>query len=179
MVRHDFLFNGEDSIIYQGQLSKVEALVNASYARVYGFTATAQLNIHSRVNIRSSINFTHGTEKGGIPLRHTTPLFGSTHLVYEHSGLKADFYVTYNGARKFSDMPPSERSKPYMYATDSNGNPWSPGWYTLNFKCNYEISGTASLSTGCENILDHRYRPYSWGIVAPGRNFILSLRVIL
>jgi len=179
MVRHDFLFNGEDSIIYQGQLSKVEALVNASYARVYGFTATAQLNIHSRVNIRSSINFTHGTEKGGIPLRHTTPLFGSTHLVYEHSGLKADFYVTYNGARKFSDMPPSERSKPYMYATDSNGNLWSPGWYTLNFKCNYEISGTASLSTGCENILDHRYRPYSWGIVAPGRNFILSLRVIL
>ncbi|MFT7154314.1 MAG: hemoglobin/transferrin/lactoferrin receptor protein, partial [Alteromonas macleodii] len=29
---------------------------------------------------------------------------------------------------------------------------------------------------GVENISDQRYRPYSSGIVAPGRNFILSLK---
>ncbi len=179
MVRHDFLFNGEDSILYEGQLSKVEALVNASYAKVYGLTVNTQINIHSSMHVKSSLNIIRGTEKGGIPLRHSAPIFGTTHFVYNYSGLTADLYVVYNGSKKFSDMPPSEKSKPYMYATDSNGNPWSPGWYTINFKCNYEISGTASLSAGCENILDHRYRPYAWGIVAPGRNFILSLKVIL
>jgi len=35
----------------------------------------------------------------------------------------------------------------------------------------------AILNAGFENILDYRYRPYSSGIVAPGRNFIVSLRI--
>jgi len=179
MIRHDFLFNGEDSIMYQGQLSKVEALVNASYANVYGISSNMQINLSRYFFIKSNISFTKGTEKGGIPLRHAAPLAGSTHIIFEKSILKADLYTVYNGAKKFSDMPPSEISKPYMYATDRNGNPWSPGWFTINFKVNYDIASLASLSAGCENILDYRYRPYAWGIVAPGRNFIISLRVLM
>ncbi|HOM40570.1 MAG TPA: TonB-dependent receptor [Bacteroidales bacterium] len=179
MVRHDFLFNGEDSIMYQGQLSKVEAIVNASYARVYGFSANVYLNIMRHFYLKSVLNVTEGREKGNIPLRHSAPLFGSTHLIFENQSLKADLYSVYNGPKKFSDMPPSEREKPYIYATDINGNPWSPGWFTINFKISYTIPGIVLLSAGCENILDYRYRPYSWGIVAPGRNFILSLRVTL
>jgi hemoglobin/transferrin/lactoferrin receptor protein len=35
------------------------------------------------------------------------------------------------------------------------------------------------VNAGIENILDNRYRPYSSGIVAPGRNFIISLRLII
>lgn len=179
MVRRDFLFNGTDSIEYLGQLSRVESLVNAGYARVYGISAEARVNIKSFLSLRSSVSITKGTEQGGIPLRHASPLFGSTHLVYEKSSLKADFYTVYNGPKKFRDMPPSEISKPYMYARDSNGNPWSPGWFTLNFKTTYNIAEVGTLSAGCENILDYRYRPYSWGIVAPGRNFIISLRVLI
>jgi hemoglobin/transferrin/lactoferrin receptor protein len=76
-------------------------------------------------------------------------------------------------------MPPSEIEKPYLYATDKNGNPWSPGWLTLNLKLSYTIDGRYILNGGIENILDHRYRPYSSGIAAPGRNFILSARIII
>jgi hemoglobin/transferrin/lactoferrin receptor protein len=64
-----------------------------------------------------------------------------------------------------------------MYATDDQGNPWSPGWFTLNIKSSYNIKNRLELTAGLENILDLRYRPYSSGIVAPGINFILSARV--
>jgi hemoglobin/transferrin/lactoferrin receptor protein len=36
MVRRDFLINGKDSIVYDGFLSEVEALVNAESGGIYG-----------------------------------------------------------------------------------------------------------------------------------------------
>jgi hemoglobin/transferrin/lactoferrin receptor protein len=179
MVRHDFLFNGEDSIIYKGVLSKVQAITNATYARVYGVNINLQANITESLSLRSTLNITKGEEEGGIPLRHAAPVFGSTHLVYKTAQLTADLYSGYNGSRKFEDMPPTEIEKPYMYAKDKNGNPWSPGWFTFNFKISYNLLKWAVLNGGVENILDYRYRPYSSGIVAPGRNYIISMRVII
>ncbi|MFN8240047.1 MAG: TonB-dependent receptor [Bacteroidales bacterium] len=73
-------------------------------------------------------------------------------------------------------MPLSEISKPYMYATDKNGNPWSPGWYTLNLRTSIELPWSVTINAAIENILDCRYRPYSSGIVAPGRSLVVSLR---
>jgi hemoglobin/transferrin/lactoferrin receptor protein len=179
MVRHDFLFNGEDSIIYLDELSKVEAIVNAGYARVYGLALNLQANIIENLIFKSALNITEGKEQGGVPLRHATPVLGATHLIYETSKIKADFYAVYNGPKKFKNMAPSEIAKPYMYAADKDGNPWSPGWYTFNFKISYNISKWGILDAGVENILDYMYRPYSSGIVAPGRNFIVCLRVVI
>jgi hemoglobin/transferrin/lactoferrin receptor protein len=177
MVRKDFLFNGEDSIMYNGELCKVQAVTNATYARVYGTQINMLANITGWLSIKSVLNITRGTEKGGIPLRHSAPVFGSTHLVYTSSKLTADLYSAYNGSKKYEDMAPSEIEKPYMYAQDENGNPWSPGWVTLNLKLSYNIMKWGIINAGVENILDNRYRPYSSGIAAPGRNFIFSLRV--
>ena len=179
MVRHDFLFNGEDSIIYKGVLSRVQAITNATYARVYGIHLNLQANITDYLSVKSALNITRGKEKGGIPLRHAAPMFGSTHLIYKSNFLNADLYASYNAARKFADMPPTETEKPYLYASDKNGNPYSPGWFSLNFKVSYNRMKWAIINAGIENILDNRYRPYSSGIVAPGRNYILSLRVII
>jgi len=41
----------------------------------------------------------------------------------------------------------------------------------------FNIGNRFDLTTGVENILDLRYRPYSSGIAAPGRNFIFSARI--
>jgi hemoglobin/transferrin/lactoferrin receptor protein len=165
--------------MYNGELCKVQAITNASYARVYGTQINLLANITSWLSIKSVLNITKGTEKGGIPLRHAAPVFGSTHLICTSSKLTADLYSNYNGSRKYEDMAPSETEKPYMYAKDENGNPWSPGWFTLNLKVSYNLMKWGIINAGAENILDNRYRPYSSGIVAPGRNFIFSLRVTL
>ncbi len=179
MIRHDFLFDGMDSVNYQGELSKVEAVTNAGSAKVYGFHFNIQLNLTGYLFLRSAINITEGVEENGIPLRHAAPLFGSTHLVIELPKLKTDLYTVYNGSKTFEKMAPTEIEKPYLYAADQNGNPWSPGWCTLNLKLSYEMMNRLSVTGGIENILDLRYRPYSSGIVSPGRNFIISLRLAL
>ena len=77
------------------------------------------------------------------------------------------------------DLSPSEQDKEFIYATDEDGLPYSPGWYTFNFKVSYKPINTLTLVLGVENILDVRYRPYSSGIVAPGRNVIFSARLSL
>jgi hemoglobin/transferrin/lactoferrin receptor protein len=64
-----------------------------------------------------------------------------------------------------------------LYALDENGNIYSPSWYTLNLKASYQLFDNLELYFGVENLLDQRYRPYSSGITAAGRNFIGSLRV--
>ena len=72
-------------------------------------------------------------------------------------------------------MAQSEIDKPYLYALDSNGNPYSPAWYTLNLRSIYNISDKISITTALENITNKLYRPYSSGISAPGTNFIFAI----
>ncbi|MGK0385362.1 MAG: hemoglobin/transferrin/lactoferrin receptor protein [Bacteroidia bacterium] len=86
------------------------------------------------------------------------------------------FNVEYSGAVKNENLPEVEKGKEHIYAVDVNGNSWSPSWYTLNLKATYQFLQRFTASAGVENISDQRYRPYSSGIVAPGRNFILSLK---
>ena len=177
MVRREFLFNGEPTIIFQGEESQVYAMVNAGYAIVYGTQLKAELRPSSFLRIKSSLSLTAGHDDEKAPLRHVPPLFGATHLIFERSALKADLYGVYNGRITNDRMAPSEKDKPYLYAEDENGNPWSPGWFTLNFKTSYNIGNRLELTAGIENLLDLRYRPYSSGISAPGRNFIVSARI--
>jgi len=179
MVRNDFIFNGFDSILYLREPSKVEAMTNSGSARVYGFNINMQVNILKYLSLKTALNITEGYEENGDPLRHAAPLFGSTHLILKTGGFDADLYTIYNGAKKFEKMAPSETEKPYLYASDENGNPWSPGWFTINLKMSYRFVNRVTVMAGVENISDHRYRPYSSGIVAAGRNFIVSLRLDL
>ncbi|OFX88125.1 MAG: hypothetical protein A2W99_10745 [Bacteroidetes bacterium GWF2_33_16] len=179
IVRRDFTFNGQDSILYEGEMSKVLAMVNTDNATLYGFNATLKLNLPLNLNIESNINYTQGEDQDGVTMRHVGPLFGSTRLSYSKNNLKAAIYANYNGEISYKDLPPSEQDKPTIYAKDESGNPYSPSWFTLNFLASYNLKFGLALNLGIENILDVRYRPYSSGIVSPGRNFIVGLRVKL
>ena len=177
MVRRAFLFNGEPTIIFQGEESVVYAMVNAGYAIVYGTQLKAEVKPHRYLRIKSALTLTGGHDDADAPLRHVPPVFGSTHIIYERSYIRADLYSVYNGSITYDRLAPSERDKAYMYAADADGNPWSPGWFTINFKSSFNIGNRLDLTAGIENLLDLRYRTYSSGIAAPGRNFIFSVRV--
>jgi hemoglobin/transferrin/lactoferrin receptor protein len=110
------------------------------------------------------------------PLRHAAPLFGITHLTFTAKRINLDLYAMYNSEVSFANMAPEEQGKDYLYAKDKDGNPYSPAWYILNFKASYQITDYLGVTAGVENLTDVRYRPYSSGLVAAGRNFILSLR---
>ncbi|MCD6113564.1 MAG: TonB-dependent receptor [Bacteroidales bacterium] len=176
MVRQNFTFNGQDSIIYDGEMSKVQALVNANYANIFGASFSFFTEVCNNLSFNTSLTYTHGEDNNNSPLRHVSPLFGSTSLTYYWNKIKFKIYSNYNGAIKNKYLAASEQAKEYMYAKDKNGLPYSPGWWTLNLKTSSQINKNFQLNFGVENILDNRYRPYSSGICAHGRNFIISLR---
>jgi len=178
MVRRNYQINGQDSIMYDGELSQVQAIQNAAVANVYGIQAGLELKLPQGFSFSTDLNFQEGKEElddGTIsPSRHAAPFFGVSRLTYHADKLNVQFYMNYQGQRKYEDLAVSERNKDEIYAKDVDGNNYSPSWYTLNLKARYQLSKVFWVSTGIENITDQRYRPYSSGLSAPGRNFILS-----
>lgn len=179
LVRRDFLFNGQDQIIYNGELSNVQAIQNAASAYVYGFEFGLEATLTKRLAIRSNLTINRGYEEDDSgedsPARHAPPTFGDLHLLWRNSRLKTDLFLNFSEEVSFDELALSERSKTYIYAADADGNPFSPAWHTLNFRSSYQLGhglrGTANL----ENITNQRYRPYSSGIAYAGTSLILGL----
>jgi hemoglobin/transferrin/lactoferrin receptor protein len=183
LVRRDFALNGESEILYDGELSNVQAIQNAAKSKIYGFEAGVQFNFSKQMKLTSQYNVIGGEEEddnGDInPLRHAAPNFGNTHLVWHNSKFQIDAFADYNNELSFHQLAPSETEKDYLYALDSNGNPYAPSWYTFNLRTQYKITDAATIVASLENITDQRYRPYSSGLSAPGRNLIVSLKYSL
>ncbi|MBI9069921.1 MAG: TonB-dependent receptor [Salinivirgaceae bacterium] len=180
MVRRPFKYNGQDSIIFKGDTSLVVAIQNAANAHVVGLEAGIDAKLPLGFTLKSRFNVQKGEEEmedGTVsPSRHAAPWFGTTHLVYSVQKFKCDLYAVYSGEVSYDNLPYDERGKTYIYALDENDNPYSPAWFTLNLKSIYQINKNFSLTASIENILDKRYKPYSSGLGAPGRNFILALK---
>jgi len=179
LVRRNFRLNGNDSIIYDGVLSQVQAIQNAAVANVFGVQAGLEIKLPKGFSFSANANFQQGKEEqdnGEVsPSRHAAPFFGSARLNFNNSRLNLQLNMQYQAERKFEDMPIGERSKTEIYALNNKGQAFAPAWYVINFKANYQISPLFGVSSGIENITDQRYRPYSSGISAPGRNFIIGL----
>ena len=180
MVRRDYKVNGMDSMMYNGQMSKVYAIQNAAYGTVYGFNAGVEIKLPSGFSLNSRYNYQIGTEEmdNGTTSRsrHAAPAFGVTRLNFQQDKLHMQIYALYSAEVSNANLNEEEKVKPVLYAKDADGNPYSPAWYTLNFKAMYQFLPNLAVTAGVENITDQRYRSYSSGLVAPGRNFVFSLR---
>jgi hemoglobin/transferrin/lactoferrin receptor protein len=181
LVRRPFSLNGQDSILFDGELSRVLAIQNAAKAYSYGVEAGVEIKLPAGFGFSSRINFQKGEEQdeesgGYVPLRHAAPFYAVSHLSFIYKKLRAELNFIYSGEISYNNLAPSEQSKPAIYAADENGNPYSPAWYILNLKTALQVTDFLQLNAGIENITDQRYRPYSSGISAAGRNFIFSFR---
>jgi hemoglobin/transferrin/lactoferrin receptor protein len=183
LVRRNYKYFGADSIIYEGELSQVQAIQNISKAYVYGIQAGIDITILNELHLTSNISYQKGEEQSEdsliyYPKSHVAPLFGSTHLVYEHKKITADLYGEYNAKMDYDELPLTERNDNAPYAKNSNGLPYVPGWYTLNIKGSFQVNKFFNVTAGVENLTDQLYRPYASGISAAGRNFIIASKFI-
>src|SRR5690606_25512106 len=179
LVRRDFQLNGLDSILYQGEMSQVQAIQNAAIAKVYGDQAGVEVKLPRGFGFSTDVNIQKGEEEldngSTSPSRHAAPFFGVSRLNYKANRLQMEINLAYQAKRDFEDLPEEEKGKTEFYALDADGNAYAPDWYTLNFKALYKMTDNLDISGGIENLTDQRYRPYSSGISGAGRNFILSL----
>ena len=184
IARAPSTFNGQDSIDFDDTLSRVLSLQNVNTLYVYGVQAGIDWKIRNDLQLTSTINYQKGKEEdfaSGLngPPTHIAPTFGATHLIFSKPRFKADLYAMYNRSITFNNLSFTERADAHLYAKDENGNPYSPSWWTLNMKTSVHITRQFSIDAGVENIFDKRYRPYSSGISAPGRNLVISLRAFI
>lgn len=169
-----FQFNGNDSIVYDGQMSKVLSNVNSKKAYIYGFSGNFSADISNVFSLVSTINYTFGrikTDSALYPLGHIPPLFGKTSVFFKINKFKAEFFVNYNGRKSVDDYSISGEDN-FQYATPDG----MPAWYTLNLRAAYQVNKHLQFQAALENILDVNYRVFGSGISSAGRNFIFTLR---
>jgi len=169
-------FNGQDSILYDGKLSKVVSNQNYNRANVYGayFGIDAQLN--NQLSFSQTLTFTKGiikveADNTEVPLDHIPPTFGKSMFTYTAAKVRVDFYALYNGWKRIEDFNPNGEDN-QRYATPLG----MPAWYTLNVRATYFMNKNTSVQLGVENITDQNYRFFSSGISSPGRFVSLTLR---
>ena len=173
-----------NQIIYHGELSDIYAIQNASKSWLYGFETGLKINLSDNFDFKTQYNYLNGEQRdmdgaANLPVRHVSPHFGNVHFIYSKNKTKIDLFFNYNSKLSFSQLSNSERDKPYLYATDQNGNPYSPSWHTFNLRTLYEMNKNFQFTASIENISNKLYRPYSSGISAPGINFIFSVNYSL
>lgn len=138
-----------------------------------------------------------------VALSHIPPMYGQTSLSWQSKNKKFKIggVVSYNGKKSPDDYGVSGAKlnsagelelnregssdnidKGYMhYEQDDNGNPvlvfdGSFGWTTYNLYTSWQMTEKYALNFAVENITDIHYRPFSSGVSAAGRNFIITLR---
>ena len=170
-------FNGNDSIIYAGQMSQVITQVNKNEAYIYGISANLHADVTDEFSISSTVNYTYGrikTDTVDYPLDHVPPVFGKTSFNLKIKKFRGECFVMYHGAKTSKNYNLLGEDNHIYSADPING--YTPAWYTINLRTAWQINKYIQLQLALENILDQNYRTFASGIGAPGRNFIVTLR---
>lgn len=177
LVRKNFTVHGESVMEYDGELSDIQAIQNASRSWIYGFEAGLKVRFSKALKLTSQYSYVQGVQEEvlgvELPVRHVAPVFGNVHIIWNHNKLQIDGFINYNGTLRHSEI--SAELADTLFALDAQGNPYAPSWYTLNLRTQFNFNKAISFVGTIENITNQRYRPFSSGISAPGTNLILAL----
>lgn len=161
---------------------------NLGQAKVYGYTLGLEARLFDNYKLYSDINFTKSkNEEGRGPLAHIPPTFGK--LLIEREVGKFQFSCDIRYALKKSideydhaGVDNAEES-PISSIVYSETNEETityagvPKWETINLNCNYTINKKTSIQLSLNNLLDKHYKVFASGISAPGRSFVITLRI--
>ena len=174
IVTDEFTYNGQDSILYNGTMSRVYANQNKREAFIYGFSSNFKSQCTDNLTFNLMFNYTYGrikTDSADSPLDHIPPFMSRLGLDYSHNNFNANFFVNYNGWKKLQDYNSGGEDNE-QYATPDG----MPAWLTLNLHLSYKVWKYITVQAGVDNIFDTQYRTFSSGINAPGRNIFGTLR---
>ncbi len=175
MTRQDFSFNGKNTLIYDNVESEIQAIVNNDNAKIWGGNISAILKLTNGLLVKSNFNITKGKYKDGSSVRHVPPIFGNFSLNYKSKRITSQLIFEFNDEITYTNLADTEKDKDYLYAKNEEELPYAPSWAIVSFKNTITINKNFSTNISLENILNKRYRPYSSGISAAGRNLVLGV----
>ncbi len=175
--------NGESFVVEGSDTLILYAMKNYDGARIWGGTGSVAWNFVAPLTLKSSLTAIQGLTQDGaedLPVSTVPPIFGATHLQFEHKKVTADAYANYNFRKEvgtnFDDMTIDDPERPNL-PLDESGTPHLPGWVTFNLKGSVDILPFLTIDAGVENIGDLAYRPFRSEIAGMGRNFYAAIRV--
>jgi hemoglobin/transferrin/lactoferrin receptor protein len=172
IVRTEYSLNGQDSLVYDGEMYRISTNYNANRALIYGASVNVLSDFDRNIQLRGSFNYTRGWNvSDDVPLGHIPPVFGRVSLDYDFRKFRFESYVNYNGwkfAEEFSPYGEDNESEALLYGY--------PSWWTFNINTTYRLTTYLDLQLALENIFDQFYKPFASGVSAPGRNIVLTLR---
>lgn len=178
-VRRPFTLDGHPTMMYRDEEAQILAIQNAASAYVAGLELSLRGDLYRGLGYHFSLVYQYGREElddgSRSTLRHAVPLYGRGGLSYRWRQLRMELSCRFQAQRSADAMPESERSKTEIYALTPDGRVYSPAWSTLDVRLQYQPTRHLILNASVENLLDRRYRTYTSGISAPGRNFIASV----
>ncbi len=190
IVMKAFQYNGKDSLLFNGSLSKVVAAQNVDEASIQGLFGAITADFTDHVSLKTAITYTIGRYRKQlastatvaahdtiIPMDHIPPLFGQTSIFYHFKKFESEVYARYSTAKAAKDYSLGTEDNESYSADPVSG--YMPGWVTLNVKTAFHITKNVTINFGIENLFDTHYRVFASGISAPGRNIIGAIRIQL
>ncbi len=184
IVTKNAQYNGQDSIYYNGTLSRIQSQQNSEKATIQGAYGAITADFNDNVSFKTALTYTLGNyyqklsavgklaERDTIiPLDHIPPMFGQTSLFFHFKKFESEVYARYSTNKALKDYSPSGEDN--LSQATPNG---MPGWLTFNIKTTYKITKRISANVGVENLFDTHYRVFASGISSPGRNIFVTLR---
>lgn len=167
-------YNGMDSVLYDGVMSKVFTYSNAADGYIAGGFLGFRLNPVRWMVLSGKVTYTYGrarTVTGEVPLDHIPPLYGRMGVAFKMNRCILELFSIFNGWKRLPDYSPSGEDN-LVYATPDG----MPAWFTLNAKATVFPTRGLQLQLGVDNMMDMQYRTFSSGISAPGINVYVSVR---
>jgi hemoglobin/transferrin/lactoferrin receptor protein len=165
--------DGKDSLQYDGDMYYIITTANVQSARVIGFSIGFDTDIGKYVSLTANLNYTNGRElPTKLPMAHIPPLFGKVSLLAKVKRFQAEVYAHFNAQKELKNYSSTSTEDRADEATASG----TPSWFTVNLRTTAQLHKNLSIQVGIENLLDQHYKPFSSGISAAGRNFIVTLR---
>jgi len=169
--RRDVVFNGSDSLVYDGVMMKTQSNLNIGRAKINGISFSFLYNVTKQIHLSLIGNYTKGETYENLPLAHIPPFTVNTFLKFNFTKNKSlEFFVFYNAWKKKEDFDIAGVDNLDEATLDG-----TPSWITFNLKYLHKIDDSVGFSVGIENIFNIHYKTFASGISANGRNLILSL----
>lgn len=162
--------NGSDSIIYDGQIMRIQMNKNIESATINGAALTADFIINDKFSVVTSFNYLNGQTNDGEATAHIPPCNAKLSFKYQLKQHIFNFYTYYNAWKLAEDYDDAGVDNLSEATLDGN-----PSWYTLNLAYTKKIDKNMVFSFAIKNILDSHYKTFGSGLSASGRNFVLSI----
>lgn len=159
---HNGIRDADETNIYQKR--------NVAKAYIAGWELAGDYRLNAKWSLRGNAFWTYGQNiTVNEPMSRIPPLMGLGTVKYQVTDrFSLETFIRAAGRQDRLSTRDKADSR-----IDANG---TPGWWTLNFRCNYEVEKNVRIYAIFGNIFDETYKEHGSGIYSPGRNLVIGLR---